>query len=254
VLRQQVIANNLANQSTVAFKRRRAVLGDVAPREILPGGVLDAAGQSTAIGVEIGQGCQVLGTQADFRQGTLVRTGRSLDLAIDGPGFFQVADSDGTVLYTRAGALSINAIGSLVVGSALTGRLLEPTIVIPQNALDVVIKPSGRVQVRMPGQALRSDIGQIQLAFFLNCEGLRPVGENLFAQTDACGPPTTDNPGYNGLGKLRQHTLEQSNVDVGDERQEFADCTRQMRQLRRLLNLVGWKEESAVSGEGVNSD
>lgn len=239
LLRQQVIANNLANRSTVAFKYRRVVFSDLAPQELQPAGTRDSTGQYSPFGSEVGQGCQVTGTQTDFRQGTLKHTGRNLDVAIDGPGFFQVSDLDGTILYTRAGTMSMNANGNLVVGSSMMGRLLEPPIVVPTNAVDVAIDPEGSVTVLSPGDSQRCNIGQIQLANFQYCEGLRPMGENLYAQTCASGSPYITNPGMNGFGKLRQHTLEMSNVDADHELLELEDCTEQIRQLRRLLKLTG---------------
>ena len=212
-----VIANNLANVNTVAFKKDRANFEDLFYRqETLPGS-LDSAGQFTPTGISIGLGSKVSSIQQNFEQGAFQQTGRQLDVAIEGMGFFQVADPDGTILFTRAGNFSVNASGNLVAGSANTGRLLDPPIQIPQNATNVVIDPFGQVQVQIPGQQQLSPVGQIQMAFFLNPEGLLQLGENLYAQTDASSTPQTDAPGTNGLGKLRQNMLEASNVEPVQE-------------------------------------
>ena len=212
-----VIANNLANVNTVGFKKDRANFEDLFYRqEVLPG-QLDSGGNPTATGTSIGLGSQVSSVQQNFSQGAFQQTGRKLDVAIEGVGFMQVADPDGTILYTRAGNLSQNANGALVVGSAATGRLVEPPITIPQNATDISIDSSGQVFVRQPGQAQLTNVGQMQLAFFINPEGLLQLGENLYSETDASGSPTTGNPGTNGLGKIRQNMLEASNVEPVQE-------------------------------------
>jgi len=212
-----VIANNLANVNTVGFKKDRANFEDLFYRtETLPG-ALDSAGQPTPTGIQIGLGSQVSSTQQNFTQGAFQQTGRQLDIAIEGPGFLQVTDPNGTIRYTRAGNLNINANGALVLGSADTGRLIDPPINIPQNAVNIVIDPYGSVSVQLPGQNQLSQVGQMQMAFFLNPEGLFQEGENLYSQTNASGQPTTGNPGNNGMGKIRQNMLEASNVEPVQE-------------------------------------
>jgi len=132
---------------------------------------------------------------------------------IEGQGFFQVTDPNGDTLYTRAGNFSRNANGDLVVGSANTGRLLEPPINIPEDATDVVISSEGIVSVRQPGSQQLTQVGQIELASFVNSEGLLKLGENLYAETDASGTPTQGQPGQDGIGRLQQNALEASNVE-----------------------------------------
>jgi flagellar basal-body rod protein FlgG len=208
-----VIANNLANIDTTAFKRGRVNFEDLFYRhEKLPGAE-DSAGGQTATGISVGLGTRVASVQTDFHQGAFEETNRQLDVAIEGPGFFRVSDPSGQVLYTRAGTFSINANGQLVIGSASTGRILEPPITIPQDAVAISITPEGRVFVQQPGSATLTEVGSIELANFINPEGLLKLGENLYAETDASGPAITGTPGQDGLGTLRQGMLEASNVE-----------------------------------------
>lgn len=208
-----VIANNLANIDTTGFKRARVNFEDLFYRHEKMPGAEDSAGQLTATGISIGLGTRVASIQSEFRQGAFEQTGRDLDVAIEGPGFFKVTDPTGEVLYTRAGTFSINADGQLVVGSASTGRVLEPPITIPEDAIAVSITPEGNVLVRQPGNSNLTQVGQIELVTFINPEGLLKLGENLFSETDASGSPTSGTPGQQGLGLLRQNMLEASNVE-----------------------------------------
>lgn len=213
-----VIANNLANINTTGFKRDRANFEDLFyRREKLPG-VLDAGGKLTPVGIEVGLGSAVQSTQTDFVQGAFQQTARQLDVAIEGQGFLQVNDSaTGQILYTRAGNMSVNADGSLVMGSAQIGRLIEPAITIPPDATDIVFGADGQVSVRQAGQNTLSNVGQMQLATFQNPQGLLKLGENLYSQTDASGQAITGNPGTVGLGTIRQNMLEASNVEPVNE-------------------------------------
>jgi flagellar basal-body rod protein FlgG len=209
-----VIANNMANINTVSFKRDRANFEDLFYRyDPLPGSE-DSTGQRTPVGIAVGLGSRVSSTQTDHDQGAFESTGNQLDVAISGNGFFQVTDAaTGEFLYTRAGDFSINANGQLVVGSASTGRLVEPVVTIPPDATDILISPEGIIQVRQANTTQLSNLGQLQLASFVNPQGLEKLGENLYRETDASGPVTINNPGTEGLGLLRQSMLELSNVE-----------------------------------------
>ncbi len=207
------IANNLANIETTAFKRGRVNFEDLFYRHDKIPGAEDSAGQLTPTGISIGLGSRVAAIQTEFHQGAFEETGRQLDVAIEGPGFFKVTDPNGETYYTRAGTFSINANGQLVIGSANTGRLLEPPITIPEDALAISIAPEGRVFVRQPGSTALTAVGDIELVNFINPEGLLKLGENLYAQTDSSGAPTAGQPGQQGLGLLRQGMLEASNVE-----------------------------------------
>jgi|694.fasta_scaffold75362_2 flagellar basal-body rod protein FlgG len=209
-----VISNNLANINTTAFKRDRANFEDLLYRNKVYPGILDAQQNPTPTGVSVGMGTRVQSTQKDLRQGTLEQTGRDLDIAIEGAGFLQVIDpSTQNILYTRSGNLDINANGQLVVGSAQTGRVVEPAVTIPQDATAVVINPNGQVLVRQVGQTQLVPLTNLQMVSFINPDGLMKLGENMYQVTDASGQPIQGNPGQNGLGVIRQGSLEKSNVE-----------------------------------------
>ncbi len=230
-----VIANNLANAETVAFKRSHVVLESGSYRHETVPGSLDTAGQYTPVGISVGTGVQVAGVRTDFRQGPLMQTGRDLDLAIDGRGFFQVTDpATGEILYTRAGNFCKNPNGDLVIGSAKTGRLIEPAISIPEDAMAVVVSPEGIVSVRQPGTSSLCEIGQIQLANFINPEGLLKQGENLYRETDASGAPVQGNPGQPAFGRLQQGALEGSNVRLQRELARWTETTGKLQAMRTL--------------------
>ncbi|MBX3421111.1 MAG: flagellar basal-body rod protein FlgG [Pirellulaceae bacterium] len=213
-----VIANNLANINTTGFKKDRVNFEDLLYRNHVMPGMLDANQSPTPTGTQVGLGTRVQSTNTDFRQGAFQETGRMLDIAIEGPGFLQVLDPQSQgVLFTRSGNLDINANGQLVIGSAHTGRLVEPAISIPADATSVEISASGQVMVRTPGSVELQQIGQLQMASFINPDGLLKMGENMYQQTDASSQAVLGDPGTNGLGVIRQRTLEASNVEPVQE-------------------------------------
>jgi flagellar basal-body rod protein FlgG len=210
--RLDVIANNLSNAQTTAYKRSRVNFEDLYYQYYKIPGMIDQLGNPTSIGTDVGTGVRVQSTELDMTQGSLLTTGGELDLAIAGDGFFQI--NDGTqFLYTRAGNFSINANGQIVLASADRGRPLEPAISVPQDTLQISINQNGIVSVLQAGQTQLNQIGQIQLARFLNPQGLLQMGQNLYSQTVGSGNPLVDTPGQNGLGTLRQQMLEASNVE-----------------------------------------
>jgi flagellar basal-body rod protein FlgG len=209
-----VIANNMANVNTTGFKSDRANFEDLFYRkEILPG-AQDAASNFTPTGTQVGLGVRVQSTQTNFLQGAFQETSQPLDLAIEGNGFLTVLDPvTNQNLYSRAGNLSLNAAGQIVVGSAQTGRLLNPSISIPQDATNISISSDGRVSFMQPGNPQLQQAGQLQLTIFQNPQGLLKLGENLYVDTAASGQPVTGTPGSQGVGTLRQGFLELSNVE-----------------------------------------
>jgi flagellar basal-body rod protein FlgG len=217
--RLDTIANNLANINTDGYKASRANFQDLFYRQEMLPGIQDQQGNFTPTGIAIGLGVRVRSTQTDFSQGAFKETNRPLDVAIVGEGFFQVLDPPtGQLIYTRTGSFNLNSNGQMVIGSALVGRQLEPAIPIPPDATNVTIGPNGIVSVLQPGQQNLTQVGQIQLVKFINPEGLLKLGENLYQQTDASGPPVlTDNPGNQGLGTLQQNVIEASNVEPVSE-------------------------------------
>ena len=213
-----VIANNLANINTTGFKKDRANFEDLLYRTEAYPGVRDATQTPTAVGTQVGLGVRVTSTQTDHGQGTLQQTGRDLDVAIQGSGFLRVVDPmTQNTMYTRAGNLDINANGQLVIGSAQTGRLLDPPLTIPNDAMAIQIAENGEVSVRQPGVTQLANVGTIQMAQFINPDGLLKVGENMYLETDASGQEQAANPGEDGLGMLRQGNLEASNVQPVQE-------------------------------------
>lgn len=211
-----VTSNNLANVNTDGFKSSRANFQDLLYVEKAQPGVENANGDQRPTGLYVGLGVKVSGTQVDFEQGPLRNTGRELDVAIEGRGFFQVQVEDDRaangVAYTRAGNFTRNADGELVLATD-QGRRLEPNITIPDDAESIQITSNGEVFVQQPGDAEPTSVGEIELAAFVNPTGLKQIGENLFAESAASGPPIVAEPTEDGLGQLRQGFLEGSNVN-----------------------------------------
>lgn len=214
--RLDVIANNLANINTAGYKRSRANFQDLIYVERAQPGVENANGDERPTGLYVGLGVKVSGTQVQFEQGAPLDTGEPLDLMIDGLGFFQVQVEDsrgaGGVAYTRAGKFTRNSEGDLVLAND-QGRRLEPAINIPEDATAVSIDASGRVFASLPGDAQPQEIGQLELAAFVNPAGLKQIGESLFTESAASGPPITGEPANENLGRIVQGYLEASNVD-----------------------------------------
>lgn len=211
-----VIANNMANINTTGFKKDRANFEDLFYRQHRLPGSIDADGNLSSTGVEVGLGTRVSSTQSNHGQGAIQTTENPLDIAIEGDGFFQVTTGAGQ-FYSRAGNFGINATGDLVLGSAHRGWLLDPGINIPQEATDVVIGSDGQVQFRTSGQDQLQIAGQISLATFINPDGLLKLGDNLYQATDASGTANLDFPGNPGVGVLAQGALEASNVEPVQE-------------------------------------
>ena len=207
------VAHNLANMETTAFKKQRCNFEDLFYDNWRYPGSQDVQGEFTGVGIQIGLGVRVTSVQSHMRQGGFKETNRNLDVAIAGDGFFRVNDPfSGEVLYTRAGNFSVNPDGTLVLGSAHTGRLIDPPITIPEDAVHVQINEDGTVWVAQGANPQLQQVGQFQLSSFINPEGLLRVGENLFQQTDASGPPTDGIPGMERMGMTKQYIIEQSNV------------------------------------------
>ncbi len=209
-----VISHNLANVNTVGYKKGRADFDDLMYQIDKEPGAPVAGGSMIPTGIQIGLGARVGATQKIFTQGNFQQTDNPLDIAIEGDGFFQVTLPDGTIAYTRDGSWKIDSEGQIVTSD---GYLIEPAIVVPENAQSITITADGAVYVTVPGQAEQQQIGQIQLAKFINPAGLKAIGRNLFLQTGASGAPAVANPGEEGLGTLQQGFLEMSNVKVVEE-------------------------------------
>lgn len=210
-----VLANNLANVNTAGFKRSRVNFEDLLYDIRREPGLLNAQQEPVPHGIQVGFGVQVSGTQANFSPGSADRTDQPLDLRVDGEGFYQVQaiyNGSPVTAYTRNGAFTRNAVGNIVLSNS-TGSIVEPAISLPQDADSVTVGANGEVSVRQPGSSALQVVGQFQLARFVNPEGLKQVGQNLFVETDASGPPLIGNPQQDGLGSIQQGQLELSNVD-----------------------------------------
>jgi len=209
-----VIANNLANVNTVGFKASRVDFQDLVYQTYAEPGA--AATQSTQIptGVQVGLGTRFAAIQRIYSPGEMRQTGNTLDLAIEGDGFFQVLLPDGRTAYTRDGAIKLDGQGRLVTSD---GNPLDPEITIPPDATGVTIGSDGTVSVTLAGQNESEQLGQLTLAKFLNPAGLTSIGRNLLLPTGASGDPLVASPGTEGMGTLAQGFLELSNVSVIEE-------------------------------------
>jgi len=209
-----VISNNLANVSTNGFKRSRAVFEDLLYQNLRQPGAQSSQQTQVPAGLQLGTGARPVSTARIFTQGNLQKTDNTLDLAVQGNGFFQVLLPDGTTGYTRDGSFQKDNQGQIVTSD---GYPLQPNITIPANALSMSIGTDGTVTVTQPGSAAATQVGSIQLATFINPAGLQSMGQNLFQETAASGTPTPNTPGTNGAGIVNQGYVETSNVNVAEE-------------------------------------
>ena len=209
-----VIANNLANANTTGFKRDRAVFEDLNYQTISQAGAQSSQDTQFPTGLQIGTGVNIVATEKLFTQGNLTRTEGSLDLAIQGNGFFQILQPDGTIGYTRDGTFTLDSTGQIVNSS---GYVLQPSITIPPNVLNITIGADGTVSAQTSGSAAPTQVGNIQLVDFVNPTGLQARGGNLLFETAASGTPQVGTPGENGLGTIEQGSLETANVNIVEE-------------------------------------
>jgi flagellar basal-body rod protein FlgG len=209
-----VVSNNLANVGTTGFKRSRAVFEDLMYQNLRQVGGQTSDQTRLPSGLQVGTGVHVVATERIHSQGNMTKTDSPRDVAINGAGFFQVLMPDGTTSYTRDGSFQTDRDGQLVTAS---GFLIQPAITIPQNATSLTVGRDGMVSVTQAGSTARVQVGQLQLATFLNPAGLQSMGENLYAETDSSGAPNQLNPGLEGAGTLSQGYVEASNVNVVEE-------------------------------------
>jgi flagellar basal-body rod protein FlgG len=207
------VAHNLANVNTTGFKKSRVEFEDLVYQQIKAPGT--PTQESVApIGLEAGLGSRAVATARNFTAGSLRSTGASLDIAIEGQGFFQITLPGGETGYTRAGTFHMSGEGQIVTAE---GYALEPAITIPANATSVMVGKDGVVSVGVPGQGAPQQVGTIEVALFQNPAGLMAKGGNMFTATTASGDPTNGVPGTDGLGTLAQGFVEDSNVSVVEE-------------------------------------
>ncbi|TXI46830.1 flagellar basal-body rod protein FlgG [Methylophilus sp.] len=213
-MQMDVISNNLANVSTSGFKKSRAVFEDLLYQNIRQVGSQSSQQSQLPSGLQLGTGVKPVATERIFTQGNLQQTSNDKDIAIQGQGFFQILLPDGTTAYTRDGSFQVDSQGQLVTAS---GFPVQPSITIPANAQSFSVGRDGVVSITTPNSTATTQIGQIQLATFINPAGLQAKGENLYVETTASGNPNTNTPGTNGAGLLSQGYVETSNVNVVEE-------------------------------------
>jgi flagellar basal-body rod protein FlgG len=214
-LKVQVIANNIANMGTTGFKSQRAEFQDLIYEHVQRiGAQASDQGNILPVGIELGSGVKTVGTPRLMTQGTLSQTGNTLDLAIQGDGFFKILMPDGTYRYTRDGSFQMDAQGRIVTAE---GNVVQPGITIPQNATGITVNNQGQVSVTQPGSSASTILGQFTLTRFINNAGLQGNGDNLYTATPASGTPQDGLPATEGGGTLLQGSLEQSNVEAVTE-------------------------------------
>jgi flagellar basal-body rod protein FlgG len=231
----RTISNNLANVSTVGYKRERAMFRDLLYQiQEQPGGL---SSQDTTLpsGLQLGTGVEVGATQKIFTKGDLQTTEQPLDLAIDGRGFFQIAMPDGSLTYTRDGQFQLSEEGDVVTAE---GYRLEPSLNIPAETQSLTIAADGTVTAMLAGDTGVTQLGGIQLADFVNPAGLQAIGGNMFRETPASGSPLTGDPGGNGLGRLLQGNLENSNVNVVEEMVNMVSTQRAYEMNSRVVSTA----------------
>ena len=221
--RMRVISNNLANVNTTGFKRDRAAFETLAYQTVTANGAPSTSETKYATGLNLGTGVRIQGTARIDTQGTLQTTGNSLDLALDGNGYFQVQMPGGQIGYTRAGNFSRSPEGLLVTSE---GYQVQPGITVPEGATSITIGNDGTVSATVQGQTAPTQIGQIQIATFPNAAGLQPMGENFLTETAASGAPNVGVAGQDGRGNIRQGMLEGSNVNVVEELVDMIETQR----------------------------
>jgi flagellar basal-body rod protein FlgG len=209
-----IIANNLANVSTNGFKKARGVFEDLLYQTIRQPGAQSSQQTQIPTGLQLGSGVRPVSTARVFTQGNVQKTDNALDMGIQGDGFFQILLPDGTTGYTRDGSFQKDNQGQIVTSA---GYPLQPNITIPATALSVTIGTDGTISITQAGTAASTQLGNIQLANFINPAGLQSMGQNLFLETAASGTPTPNTPGTNGAGIVNQGYVETSNVNVAEE-------------------------------------
>ena len=213
-MRMSVISNNLANVNTTGFKRDRASFEDMLYQNLRQPGAQVGANAQSPTGLMMGTGVRIVATEKTHTQGSFVSTKNALDLAVQGDGFFQILQPDGTTAYTRDGSFKLSATGQVVTAN---GAVLQPAITVPNNVNSISVGQDGTVSVEIGGGGGTQVIGQLQLARFVNPAGLQSLGANLLRETQSSGAPQVNQPGVAGTGQLQQGSLEASNVNVVEE-------------------------------------
>jgi len=208
------ISNNLSNVNTTGFKRSKIEFHDLMYQTMKEPGVKNFEGGMSPAGIEVGLGAKVAATTKQFDQGSLNQTENEMDWAIQGEGLFQITLPDGGTGYTRDGSFGLSSDGTVVTSS---GFPVYPAITVPESSTDFAVSADGVVSVTLPGETTSTEIGQVELARFINQSGLKSMGGNLYAQSDSSGDPVINMPGEDGTGTILQKYSEASNVQLVDE-------------------------------------
>ncbi|EAR54340.1 putative polar flagellar FlgG [Photobacterium sp. SKA34] len=230
------ISNNLANASTVGFKKGRAVFEDLFYQNINQPGGQSTQDTTLPTGLMLGAGSKVVATQKVFTQGNTQTTNNAMDMMIEGDGFFQVLLPDGNIGYTRNGQFTINSEGQLVTSGS--GYPVQPEIVVPEDAVGITVGTDGEVSARIRGEQENQVLGQITTVDFINPGGMEPIGQNLFLPTGASGDPQEGTPGLEGYGSIRQSMLETSNVNVTEELVNMIEAQRVYEMNSKVISTV----------------
>ncbi|GGO73945.1 flagellar basal-body rod protein FlgG [Bowmanella pacifica] len=231
-----VVSNNLANASTVGFKKGRAIFEDLLYQNINQPGGRSSADTELPSGLMLGAGSKVVATQKAFTQGNLQTTDNALDMMVQGRGFFEILQPDGTIAYTRNGQFTLNENGEIVTPGA--GFQLQPVIAVPEDAQQITISQDGEVSATIRGQADPVVLGQITISDFINPTGLQPIGQNLYVETAVSGAPLQGVPGLAGFGTVIQGALETSNVNVTEELVNLIESQRLYEMNSKVISSV----------------
>jgi flagellar basal-body rod protein FlgG len=222
-MRMRVISNNLANVNTTGFKKDRASFATLSYQTVTAAGAQSSSESKYATGLNLGTGVRIQGTSRMETQGSMQTTGNSLDMAIDGDGYFQVQLPGGQLGYTRSGNFSRSPEGLLITSE---GYQVMPGITVPEGATQITVGSDGTVSATVAGQTEPSVLGQLQVANFPNPAGLQSKGDNYMLETAASGAANLGVPGEDGRGIVRQGMLEASNVNVVEELVDMIECQR----------------------------
>src|SRR5918911_1596989 len=235
-LNVQVISNNIANMRTTGYKRQRAEFQDLLYEHVRRVGTQTSEqGNILPAGVELGSGVKAVGTPRVMTQGNLLPTGKDFDVAIRGDGFFKILLPDGRTAYTRDGSFELDAQGRIVTNQ---GYVVQPGLTVPQNASGITINQQGQVSVTLPGNTTSTQLGQIELSIFVNKAGLQALGDNLYLETPASGPPQNGLPNVDGFGNLQQGNLEQANVEAVTEISDLIAAQRAYEMNAKVINAA----------------
>jgi flagellar basal-body rod protein FlgG len=244
-LNVEVIANNIANLRTTGYKRQRAEFQDLLYDHVRRIGTQTSTqGNILPVGVDIGSGVKTVGTPRIMTQGTLTQTGGELDVAIRGEGFFKIQLPDNSFAYTRDGSFQLDAQGRIVTAQ---GNFVQPGITVPNNSTSLTINQQGQVSVVVNGATNPTVLGQLTMTRFINKAGLLPIGDNLFLESPASGPPQDGVANTDGFGDLQQGNLEQANVEAVTEISDLIAAQRAYEMNSKVISATDQMLQSTIA-------